>query len=293
MTVFLQGVGFGLVTAAIVALASVAFSLQFSVTTTPNFAHGELLTIGAYGALVAQDTTHNLLIEVVVASLAGAILATLMNSTVIQPFQRLGAKRIAIFLATVSISLIVQNVLLIIFGGSPTPYELHQPHSLSIGPFLWTPLDISIMLGTFVLLALLHILLQYTKFGKALRAVSDDPRLARVTGIPTPRVVQATWALDGAIAGIAGFVLAAYVGALTPALGFNFLVVVFAASVIGGLGRPYGTLVGALFIGVAMEVSASYLPAEFKTSVAFVLLILALLVRPTGLFSTEIWKFSE
>lgn len=293
MTILLHGVGFGLVTASIIALASVAFSLQFSVTTTPNFAHGELLTVGAYGALVAQTLTHSLILEIIAAMAAGAVVASAMNLAILQPFLKAGAKRLTIFLVTVSVGLVIQNVLLIAFGGAPSAYELPAFELNQVGPFLWTTLDEWIMLATLGTLLLLHIVLRYTKFGKSLRAVSDNPQLARVTGINTPRVIQLTWGIDGLIAGFAGFVLAAYVGSITPTIGFSFLVVVFAASVIGGLGRPYGTLVGALLIGVAMEVSASYLPAEYKTSVAFALLILTLLFRPSGVFATQIWKFSE
>ncbi len=293
MTVLLHGVGFGLVTASIIALASVAFSLQFSVTTTPNFAHGELLTVGAYGALITQALTHSLVLEIAAAMLAGALVASIINIAILQPFLRIGSKRLTIFLVTVSIGLIIQNGLLLFFGGAPSAYQLPFFDLHQVGPFLWTTLDEAIMLGALAVLLALHIVLRYTKFGKSLRAVSDNPQLARVTGINTPRVIQLTWAIDGLIAGFAGFVLAAYVGTVTPTLGFSFLVVVFAASVIGGLGRPYGTLVGALLIGLAMEISANYIPAEYKTSVAFALLIITLLLRPSGIFATQIWKFSE
>lgn len=293
MTVLMHGIGFGLVTASIIALASVAFSLQFSVTTTPNFAHGELLTVGAYGALVGQLLTHNIVVEIAAAMLSGAVVASLLNFAILQPFLKAGAKRLTIFLVTVAIGLIIQNLLLLYFGGAPSAYQLPAFELHTVGPFLWTSLDEAIMAATLLVLFLLHVMLQYTKFGKSLRAVSDNPQLARVTGINTPRVVQLTWALDGLLAGFAGFVLAAYIGSITPTLGFTFLVVVFAASVIGGLGRPYGTLVGALLIGLAMEVSASYIPASYKTSVAFALLIVTLLFRPSGIFATQIWKFSE
>lgn len=293
MTEFLHAFGFGLVTASIIALASIGFSLQFTVTRTPNFAHGELLTLGAYGALVAQGLTHSLPVEVVSAVAVGAVSGSLMNIVAMQPFLRAGAKRLTIFLVTVAVGLIIQNSILLIFGGAPSSFELPAFNLHHIGPFLWTTQDLVIMVGALAILVGLHLMLRYTRLGKALRAVSDNPQLARITGIKTPRIVQVTWTLDGALSGLAGFVLAAYIGGLTPTIGFTFLVVVFAASVIGGLGRPYGTLAGALVIGLAMEISAVYIPAEYKLSVAFVILILTLLVRPSGLFSTEIWKFSE
>lgn len=293
MTILFHSIGFGLVTAAIVALASVAFSLQFSVTTTPNFAHGELLTAGAYGAYEAQQLTHNLACEVLAAMVVGAVLASILNTALVQPFLRNKAKRLTIFLVTVSFGWIVQNVILIGFGGSPTVYSLPATHLRKVGPFLWTGLDEAIMGSSALLLASLYVVLRFTRFGKSLRAVSDNPQLARVTGINYPRVVQITWAVDGVLAGFSGFVLAAYVGALTPTVGFSFLVVILAAAVLGGLGKPVGTLVGALVIGLAMEISAAYIPAEYKTSIAFGLLIIALLVRPKGIFTTQVWNMAE
>jgi branched-subunit amino acid ABC-type transport system permease component len=292
MTVFLHSVGFGLVAAAIIALASVAFSLQFSVTTTPNFAHGDLLTVGAYGALEAQTLTHNIGVEVIASVVLGGLAATVLNLVLVEQFLKLRSPRITIFLVTVVFGLVVQNVILIIFGGSPAAFTLSTSGLFHIGPFLWTNVDLETMASAIVILGALHVVLRYTKFGKALRAVSDNPELARVTGVPYKRVVRITWLLDGMMAGFAGFVLAAYVGGLTPTFGFTYLVVIFAASVVGGLGRPYGTAVGALIIGLTMQVASSYVPPDYSESVAFGLLIVALLIRPQGLFRAEIWNFA-
>jgi branched-subunit amino acid ABC-type transport system permease component len=293
VTTLLNSVGFGLITASIIALAAVAFSLQFSVTTTPNFAHGELLTVGAYGAYAAQQATHSVAVEVVAALVSGAITACVLNLGLVEPFLRAGAKRLTVFLVTVAFSWIVQNVILFFYGGRSTVLNLPTGNLHHVGPFLWSTLDEAILASAIALLTTLHVVMKYTKFGKSLRAVSDNASLARVTGINYPAVVRFTWAADGAIAGFAGFVLAAYVGTLTSTLGFNFLVVVFAAAVLGGLGKPYGTMLGALVIGVAMEVSAAYIPAEYKTPVAFGLLIVVLLFRPQGLFSTQVWNMAE
>ncbi len=293
MTDLLHAVGFGLITAAIIATASVAFSLQFSVTTTPNFAHGELLTVGAYAALVGQNLTNNLFVAVAAAMIAGAACALFLNLGLIQPFIGAGAKRLAIFLVTVSYGLVLQNIILLIFGGTPLTYKLPTPNLQNVGPFLWTSLDVGVLLTALLVLVLLHLLLRYTRFGKAMRAVSDNPQLARASGINTPRIIAVTWALDGAIAGYSGCVLAAYLGAMTPTMGYSFLVVIFAAAVIGGLGKPYGTLIGALLLGVVMEVSAAYIRAEYKTSIAFGLLIIALLIRPRGVISAEIFNLAE
>jgi neutral amino acid transport system permease protein len=132
----------------------------------------------------------------------------------------------------------------------------------------------------------IHVMLNYTKFGKAQRAVADNKDLARVTGISVARVVTITWLIAGSMAGVAGFVLGMTVGAITPTLGFNFLLTVFAAVIIGGLGKPYGAMAGALIIGLATEVSALYVNPDYSTLLAFVILLLALAFRPQGLVAT-------
>ncbi|MGH7860612.1 MAG: branched-chain amino acid ABC transporter permease, partial [Candidatus Dormibacteraceae bacterium] len=160
---------------------------------------------------------------------------------------------------------------------------LPSPAPQNYGPFRFTPNDLWIIISAAVVLLSVHAVLRYTKFGKSQRAVSDDPSLARVSGIDSDRVINLTWLWAGAMTGFAGFVLAASVGAFDPTLGFTFLLVIFAAAVVGGVGQPYGAMLGALLIGVAMEVSALYISSEYKQVVAFVLLILTLLVRPSGL----------
>jgi branched-subunit amino acid ABC-type transport system permease component len=133
---------------------------------------------------------------------------------------------------------------------------------------------------------LVHLVLRYTKFGKAQRAVADSRELARVTGIDAARVVRITWLWAGAMGGLAGFVLGVSVGSLTPTLGNTFLLVIFSAAIVGGISKPYGSMIGALVIGMSMEISALYIPADYKPVVAFAFLIVTLLLRPNGLFPT-------
>lgn len=278
--------GFGLVTASIIALATVALSLQYSVTDIPNFAHGELMTVGAYGAYLTQHYTDNLIIAGIVAAALSAGLALILNTALLQPFARSGAKRLTLFIVTIAFGLIMQNVLLLIFGGSSIAYSLPASPPEAIGPLLLTQRDVAvIVVGALAMLGV-HVLLKYTKFGVAQRAVSDSRTLARITGINVSFVIRMTWLISGAMAGVAGFVLGATVGTLTPTLGYTFLLVIFAAAIVGGIGKPYGAMAGALVIGVAMEVAALYIPANYKEVVAFLILIGVLLVRPQGIFAT-------
>lgn len=286
MSNFLLGVGFGLVTASIISLSAVALSLQYSVTDVPNFAHGELMTVGAYAAYETQRFTSNLIAAAVIAVLAGAVFGVVLNSALLRPFRQAGAKRLVLFIVTIAFGLIVQNVLLLIYGGSSLAYVLPPSRVENIGPFILTQRDIAvIVLGAVAMLAV-HLLLRYTRFGIAQRALADSRELARISGIAVDRIIQITWLISGALGGVAGFVLGATVGSLTPTLGFSFLLVIFAAAIVGGIGKPYGAMAGALIIGLATEVSALYLPADYKEVVAFAILILVLLVRPQGLVAT-------
>ena len=283
---FLLSIGFGLVTASILALSTVALSLQFSVTNIPNFAHGEIMTAGAYGALVTQTLTHNVVAAAVVACLLGGALALLLNWAILAPFARAGAKRLVLFILTIASGLVLQHIILLIFGGANLPYNLPFGTAHRMGPFIFTDRSLAIIGAAVAVMLGLHLLLQYTKFGKAQRAVADSPELARVSGIDAAQIVRLTWLLAGAMGGLAGFVLGVSIGSLTPTLGYTFLLVIFAAAIVGGIGKPYGAMLGALIIGMAMEVSALYLPSDYKPVVAFAFLILTLLLRPNGLFTT-------
>jgi branched-subunit amino acid ABC-type transport system permease component len=278
------GLGFGLVTAAILAMSTIALSLQYAVSKLPNFAHGDVMTVGAYAAYVVSRRTDSIFLEALAAMVASGLVAWLINRILIQPFIRAGTERIMIVVLTLAASLLIQNTLLLIFSGAYVAFAIPASAPVQIGPLFLTAVDgWTILVGGGVILVV-HLLLRHTTFGKAVRAVADDQSLARVSGIPARRIIQGTWFISGMLAGLAGFVLALTVGAFTPYLGYNFLLVIFAAAVVGGLGRPYGALLGALIIGMAMELSALYIPADYKLVVAFAILILFMLFRPDGLF---------
>ncbi len=281
------GIGFGLVTGGILALSAIAFTLQYAVSRIPNLAYGELLTYGAYAGYAATRWTHNLAVAALAATLTGGAIGWAINAGMIEPFLRARVRTTAIFIGTLAVSLVLQNIILLIFGGASLAYALPPEDSQQVGPFIWTHRDEGSMAAALVVMVLLYLLLRHTKFGKALRAIADNRELARISGIRAHRIIQATWCLGGLVAGFAGFVLAVTLGTLTPTFGFTFLLVTMAAAVAGGLGRPQGALVAALLIGIAMEVSALYLDADYKLFIAFALLVVVLLVRPAGLVAGD------
>jgi branched-chain amino acid transport system permease protein len=283
MTTFLVTVGVGLATAAILALSAVAFTLEYAVSRIANFAHGEFLTIGAYVAYSTAGIFHqNVAAAAAVAAVAGAAAGLVLNSVVIEQFK--GRSAITVLIATLGVALIVENVLDMIYGAANVSYTFAQGGLHHVGPFLWTTSDIEVIISALVVAGLIYLVLQRTRFGKAIRAVSQDRALAQVSGIPARRIVMQTWALAGAIAGFAGFSLAYTIGTFGPLLGFNFLLLTITATVAGGLGRPYATLGGALIVGLALQIAGTYTSSAYELVFAFLLLVVLMLFRPNGVF---------
>jgi branched-subunit amino acid ABC-type transport system permease component len=283
MSTFLVSVGIGLATAAILSLSAVAFTLEYAVSRVANFAHGEFLTIGAYAAYSGQTLFHQSVpAAALIAAAAGMLAALVLNAALIQQFR--GRSAITIFIATLGASLILQNILVIAYGAANVSYTFAQGGLHHIGPFLWTTSNIEVIFSALAVAGLIYLLLQRTRFGKAIRAVSQDRALAQVSGIPAGRIVMQTWALAGAISGFAGFVLADTIGTFSPTLGFGFLLLTITATVAGGIGRPYATFGGAVIVGLATEIAGAYTSSAYQQVYAFLLLVLLMLFRPNGVF---------
>src|SRR5260370_16616057 len=206
MSMFLVAVGIGLSTAAILSLSAVAFTLEYAVSRVANFAHGEFLTIGAYAAYTGQTFFHQSVVAAALIAAAAGMLAGLgLNAALMEQFR--GRSGITIFIATVGASLILQNVLVIAYGAANVSYTFTQGGLHHVGPFLWTTSDIEVIVSALAVAGLLYLLLQQTRFGKAVRAVSQDRTLARVSGIPARRIVIQTCPLPVPLSGFAAFPL--------------------------------------------------------------------------------------
>ena len=277
--------GFGLVAAAILSLSAVAFTLEYAVTNVANLSHGELLTVGAYAAYLIHQATGNTLLAALGAAAAGGIVALVLHTTVIDRFVSSSVGTMSTFIATLGISFVIQNVLVIIFGAANVAYTISQSAPQQVGPFLWTSTEEEIIISALGITAVLYVIITYTKFGKALRAVFQNRQLARVTGINARLVGAATWLLAGMVAGYAGFILAESVGTFNPYFGFSFFLITLTASVAGGLGRPFSTMAGAIIVGIVLEFTGGYISASYELAFAFAILALIILVRPRGLFT--------
>ena len=285
---YFHAIGFGVVTASILALSSVGLTLQFGVTNYINFAYGELLTFGAYFTWVANSHYGwNIWVALLVGAIMVGIVAVILNVFILQPFIRRQYPVLFMLVVTFGLSLILSNVILAIWGADFRSYTVAPDKQYNIGPFLFTGQQLIIIGISVVTMMAIHVLLTYTKLGKAMRAMSDNPSLARSCGINTELVTNFTWLLSGFLGGLAGVVLALNITSFQPAFGGDFLFVIFSAVILGGIGKPYGAMAGALVIGIVTEVAAVPLNSAYKNDAAFAILVLVLLLRPQGIFTSE------
>lgn len=286
MNLLLPTIGFGIVTASILALAAVGFTLQFSVTGVVNFAFGDLMTVAAYVALLVNTGLRwNLWLGAVVGMLLLACASVAMNRVLLQPFIRKRTDLFGLLIVTFAFGLILENALQAIFGPSFQSYVYPPSASVNFLAMTFTVNQLIIVAIAVAVMALVHALLRYTRVGKAMRAMADDAALARACGIKVGRITDLAWFISGALAGLAGFVLVLNTATFSPSTGEGFLLVIVAAAVLGGVGRPYGAMLGALVVGLVTEVSVIVVPPEDKSVAAFVILVLVLLLRPQGIIA--------
>jgi branched-chain amino acid transport system permease protein/neutral amino acid transport system permease protein len=283
MTIFLASVGFGLVTASVLAIAAVGFTLQFGVTDVLNLAYGAVMIAGAYLAYLLNSHGVNIWIALVVAVVACAAGSVLLNAGVYSPFQRRGTAPITMVIVSLGMTLIIEFGVQAMAGGTSVSYTMSQGPSVGADGFTLTAVQFVVIGLSLVVMAGTHVLLRYTRLGKAMRATAANRNLARNCGIRTGRVITATWAITGALCGVAGVVFAMDAGSFGATSTDLFLVLILAATFLGGPGQAYGAMLGAVIIGLATEVSAAYITPDYKYVVAFVALLVMLGVRPTGL----------
>jgi len=289
VSLFLASIGFGLVTASVLAIAAVGFTLQFGVTDVLNLAFGAVMIFSAFVAYLVNQNGISVWIGLVVAMAAGSVVSVLLNSVVYTPFQRRGASPITMVIVSLGMTLIIEFGVQALAGGTSVSYTMGNGPLYKVAGLELTLVQVIIMIIAVVVMLGVHLLLRYTKLGKAMRATAANRTLARNCGIRTGRVITLTWALTGALCGLAGTVFAIDAGSFDATATDLFLVLILAAVFLGGPGQPYGAMLGALVIGVATEVSASlpFVQADYKYVVAFVVLLVMLGVRPTGLLGAR------
>ncbi len=274
----------GLVFGLVIALAGVGLSMIFGTTGLTNFAHGELVTFGAIATLILNNFFElPFVLAAAGAMLLSGLFGALQDKVLWLQLRRKGVSLIAMLVVSIGLGIFLRYVYLFFLGGSTRQFNSFsgQP-GIVIGPVDITP---KIIIGSIVaILAILITLLWlgFSRTGKASRAIADNPALASASGINVERVINVVWTVGAALAGLAGVLYALSIG-VSWLMGFQILLLVFAAVILGGLGTTVGALVGALIVGVLIQVSTLFIPTELKVVGALFIMIVILLVRPQGL----------
>jgi branched-subunit amino acid ABC-type transport system permease component len=287
MSIVIASFGFGLVTAAVLALASVGFTLQFAVTNVLNLAYGGVMVVAAYATYALNNSGVSVWVAALAGIAAGAVVSWFLNGVIYTPFQRRGTSPIAIVIVSLGMTLILVFGTQAVAGPTNVSYTMSQGATLKVGSLQLTVLQVGIIALSVTVMGLVHVLIRYTRLGKAMRATAANRNLARNCGVRTDRVVTCTWLITGALCGLAGVVFAMNSGTFGATSTDIFLVLILAAVFLGGPGEPYGAMLGALVIGLATEVSASVIVSSYKDVIAFVILLAMLAVRPTGLLGAR------
>lgn len=278
---FLQLIVYGIVLGCILALGAVGVSLTFGILGFANFAHGDLMTIGAYfGYIFIRQLGLPLGVSLPLACALTVGVALTVDRLV---FRQLRSRPpVILLISSFGIALILRSLIQLIWGSDQLVYEQGIQSPWRLGELNIQPDQVIIIVGAIGLVTALHYFLQNTKVGKAMRAMADNVDLAKITGINTERVVMWTWILGALMAGAAGIFLGLDTQ-IAPTMGWRVLLLIFAATILGGIGNPYGAIAGGLVIGLASELSTLVITPAYKSAVAFAILVLMLIVKPTGL----------
>lgn len=283
---FLQLTVEGIKLGAIIAITAVGLSLVFGTTRLINFAHGELVTIGAVSAYFLSTNPGNvpLILAAGLAMLIGAAIGAGMEKTVWLPMRKRGTGMIQLFIISIGLSLLLRYFVLVIFGSRRGQYDTYTVQAaLEIGSIRITPRDLIVTLLAFAIMIGIGLMLSKARIGKAMRAVSDNKDLAEASGINVNRVILVVWALGGGLAALGG-VFYGLTSAVYWDMGFYLLLLMFAGVILGGIGSAYGAMVGSLLIGLVSQWSTLWFPPALQNLWALLVLILVLLLRPQGIF---------
>ncbi|MGY1827881.1 branched-chain amino acid ABC transporter permease [Blastococcus sp. SYSU DS0541] len=280
-----DGLRFGL----LIAMAAVGLSLIFGTTGLTNFAHGELVTIGAIVAwFINVDGGVPLIPAALLAMLIGALIGAANERLLWRPLRRRGTGLVAALVISIGLSLLLRYGYQIFFGGSSEAYaDYRGQRAVDYGPFNLTDKDLYSIVIALVVLVLVALMLQRTSIGKAMRAVADNRDLAASSGIDVNRVILVVWMMGGALAALGG-VLLGLSDEVQWDMGFRLLLLMFAGVTLGGLGTAYGALVGSIVVGVFVQMSTLVIPNDIKYVGGLLLLIVILMVRPQGILGSRV-----
>jgi neutral amino acid transport system permease protein len=277
----------GIALGSIIALGAVGLTLTYGILRLSNFAHGDLMTLGAFVAWMLNMSPipglNNIWVSMIVGIIATVGFALLAEAVLWKRMRRVRATATTLVIISIGLALFLRNGILLIWGSDAKRYNLPVSEAIDLFGIKIKFYNLVVLGLAIVAIAGLHFLLQNTKIGKAMRAVADDIDLARVTGINVEQVVLWTWIIAASLTGLGGQMYG-LVTNVRPDMGWFLIMPMFAAVTLGGIGNPYGAIAGAFIIGIAQEVSVPIVGSQYKLAIALILMVLTLLFRPQGLF---------
>ncbi len=298
-----QLVVYGLVSGSIITLGAIGLSLTYGILRFANFAHGDVMATGAFlafaflgffqGLNLPSTPFHPLsfglplLLAFILSMIATGGVAIGIDRVIYKRLRTTG--RITLLISSVGVAFILRNALQFIWGPDPRYYIKKIQIAIRI-PGLGVrikPDEIFIIAVASCLVIFLHFFLTNTRMGKAMRATSDNMDLAQVSGIDTENVIKWTWAIGSALAAAGGVLAGIENKFITPNLGWNMLLPIFAAVILGGIGSPYGAMLGGMIIGLSAEISTAFISTSYKPAVAFIIMVVMLLIKPRGLLGEK------
>jgi branched-subunit amino acid ABC-type transport system permease component len=274
----------GFVTGMIVALPAIALTLTYGILKFPNFAIGAMMTAGAYFAYIGNALLKLPLVwAALLAAGALALTSVALDRLVFQPLRE--RTSVTLLVASMGASFVLENMARFVFGNSAKSFDVAIARPQRIFDLRINSEQIYTAMTALGAMIAVYVILRHTPLGRAMRAVSDNPALAAVRGIDREHIVRWMWVIAGALTGAAG-VLAGLDRAIDPLLGWNYVVTVFAAAILGGLGNPFGAALGALTLGVVEETSTLVIAPNYRQAVSFCAIACLLLLRPQGLLGT-------
>ncbi|HLI40620.1 MAG TPA: branched-chain amino acid ABC transporter permease [Streptosporangiaceae bacterium] len=285
MRVLIEAVGFGIASGAVISLGAVGFTVQFGISNVLNITYGSLMTLAAYlGYLLLQAGLDVWLALALVAAAIG-LASVAFNRALLAPLTRRGTGFVGVVIVTVAAAIVLQYCIVAVAGPDTVSYGQQAGSTVRGGDLVFTTSQLIIIGLALALMLALHLLLTRTQLGRAMRATAANRTVARGCGIRTERIIDVTWLISGTLCGAAGVALAISTVSFDFTLGPTFLIYMIAAAVLGGIGQPYGAMIGGLLVGVVSQVAAAYTSPAYQDAWAFLILIVMLLVRPRGLLA--------
>ena len=284
---FWQQAASGLRMGLLLALGAVGLSLVFGTTGLSNFAHAEMLSMGGILAFLAMQLTGNIWLSGALVVVVMAAFGWVQDAVLWKPLRKRRLSLTQMMIVSIGFSIVLQNIFQFFFGANILRIDPSTPKTVTLAGITLTVQSYVAMGIALVAIIAVALVMKYTRFGRATRAVADNRPLAEASGIDVDRVIRSVWTVGVALAGLSGVLLGLVLNGIAWNTGWHYLLLLFAAVILGGIGTTFGAIVGALIIGLVIEMANIWLPGDLKHAAALLILIVVLLVRPQGLFGRK------